>query len=271
VPATPLAAALADTGAAMTANGYARTFDDTLLASFSPSTKQAIRNDLTGKGGSELVGSGNRSPKFHAAHSSAALAANAFGPFLVERAGIPLAGETFVGETHLEVECPTGLRGTPPTLDCLVDGEHVLAVESKCTEPFATHHAYFSPAYAAAMESVHPTWRAEYQRLVEDPHRYRHLDAAQLVKHYLGLRRCFDDREVTLAYLYWEPANASELASCSIHAAELAELRKRVGDPAVRFVGMSYRELWDHWADAERPRWLRDHVAALRRRYDVAC
>lgn len=269
-PAAALAEGLAATGAAVDGAGYAKTFDDALLRQFSSATRTAVRTDLMGKGGSELIGNGTRRPKFQAAYSSAALAANAFGPFLVENEGIPIAGEIFSGETRLEVECPSGLRGTPPTLDCLVDGERILAVESKCTEPFHPHHAQFSPAYGDAMAAAHPTWRAEYQRLVEDPHRYRHLDAAQLIKHYLGLRKQFHDRPTTLAYVYWEPTNASEIAACSIHAAEIAEFSRCVSDPALKFVAVSYGHLWDDWALDTRPLWLREHVAALRRRYAVA-
>ncbi|MBW3579255.1 MAG: hypothetical protein KY462_16280, partial [Actinobacteria bacterium] len=127
----------------------------------------------------------------------------------------------------------------------------------------------FSDAYGKAMASAHATWRGEYKRLVEDPHRYRHLDAAQLLKHYLGVRSQFPDRRVTLAYLYWEPINAPEIAACSIHAAELAEFEQNVKDPTVRFLAMSYRHLWDDWGSADRPAWLRQHADALRRRYEI--
>ena len=89
-------------------------------------------------------------------------------------------------------------------------------------------------------------------------------NAAQLVKHYLGLRRRFQDRPVTLAYLYFD------LPRCAIHAAEVREFTRRVSDPRVRFVAMSYRQLWDEWADTRQPPWLVKHVAALRRRYDAA-
>jgi len=58
--------------------------------------------------------------------------------------------KTFTGETHPEVECRFGLRGTPPTLDCLVDAPAVLAAESKCTETFSPDVARFSDAYDAA-------------------------------------------------------------------------------------------------------------------------
>lgn len=213
---------------------------------------------------------GGRLPKFHAAHSSAGLAANVFGPFLCEQRGIPIADATFTGETRLEVTRPSGLRGTPPTLDCLVDGRAVLAIESKCTETFSAHVASFSAAYARAMANAHATWRREYERLIEDPTRYRHLDAAQLLKHYLGLRPQFPKRPVTLAFIYWEPTNAHEIAACHFHAAELAEFQKQVRDPKLRFIAMSYRELWDDWASAHRPPWLRRHAATLRRRYDTA-
>ena len=270
-PAPALAKRLAASGVAVTASGYTERFDDALLAEFSEQVKAAIRADLSGKGGSELVVLGKAAPKFQAAHSSACLAANVFGPWLVVEQALPLGAESFCGETHLEVECPTGLRGTPPTLDCLVAGRHVLAVESKCTETFEAHEAVFRDVYDEVVTSLaHPTWRMEYERLVEDPRRYRFLDAAQLIKHYLGLRRQFPDRPVTLAYLFWEPINARDIATCIVHSAELAEFAGRVGDPRVRFVGVSYRALWSDWAQSDRPPWLRDHVTSLRRRYDVA-
>lgn len=129
----------------------------------------------------------------------------------------------------------------------------------------------FRTVYHDVVASLaHPTWRAEYDRLVEDPRRYRFLDAAQLIKHYLGLRRRFTDRPVTLAYLYWEPTNAAETATCVVHAAELAEFSRLVADPSTRFIGMSYRTLWNDWTQRDQPSWLRDHVTALRQRYDVA-
>lgn len=269
-PAESLADRLRDTGAALNEKGYADHFDDALLQHFGPEIKSAIQSDLSGKGGSELVARGDGSPKFHAAHSSACLAANVFGPWLVDKHDLLLGGTSFSGETHLEVECPSGLRGTPPTLDCLVDGPQVLAVESKCTETFGAHEAAFADAYRELVASVaHSTWQAEFERLVEDPRRYRQLDAAQLLKHYLGLRNGYGDRSVTLAYLYWEPTNASDVAACVIHAAEVREFARCVDDPRVRFVGMPYQRLWEEWEQRDRPQWLREHAAALRRRYDA--
>lgn len=266
-PAQALADRLTELGVAVGPKGYTKHFDDAVLETFSPEFTQAIRADLSGKGGSELVAHGQGAPKFHAAHSSAGLAANVFGPWLIGPESLPFGGEGFVGETHLEVECSSGLRGTAPTLDCVVDGPQVLAIESKCTETFDAHQADFKPAYRDVVTALSdPTWRAEYERLTEDPRRYRFLDAAQLIKHYLGLRRQFAARHVTLAYLYWEPANAADIAACIVHAAEAAEFAQRVDDPRVQFVEMSYRQLWAQWAAEDQPVWLRNHVATLRRR-----
>jgi hypothetical protein len=48
--------------------------------------------------------------------------------------------------------------------------------------------------------------------LRDSPDEYRLFNAAQIVKHYLGLKRHKDnllqDRSVTLLYLYWEPIGA---------------------------------------------------------------
>jgi hypothetical protein len=268
-PAAALAACLRASGVPVDDAGYAPTFDDALLPGFSSAVKDAIRDDLEGKGGSELIATVDRPPKFHAAHSSAGLAANAFGPFLTVGESVPLGGQSFTGDVHLEVECPTGLPGTPPTLDVLVDGPHVLAIESKCTEPFATHEASFSPAYEALLKPAHRSWREEFERLVQDPRRYRHLDAAQLIKHYLGLRARFNRTPVTLAYIYWAPSDADDIAACAIHAAEVAEFSSRVADPAIRFVTMPYGQLWDEWSAPHNPPWLIAHAAALRDRYAV--
>jgi hypothetical protein len=269
-PAEALARRLAQLDVAVDTKGYVSDVNDALLPWLSAPVRRAILSELSGKGGSELVARENGKAKFQAAHSSACLAANVFGPWLDTSDAIPLDGARYSGETHLEVECPTGLPGTPPTLDVVVDGPQVLAVESKCTETFEPHRAEFALGYRMLVDELADrTWRAEYKCLVENPTRYRFLDAAQLVKHYLGLRRCFANRLVTLAYLYWEPVNGDEVAACLIHRAEVGELSKHVGDPRVRFVAMPYVWVWDEWAHVHSPAWLGEHARALQDRYAV--
>ena len=52
--------------------------------------------------------------------------------------------------------------------------------------------------------------RDVYRALRDNGTLYRHLDAAQLIKHYLGLRNTFPGRDVTLLNLFWKPANAAD-------------------------------------------------------------
>jgi hypothetical protein len=196
-PAGVLAQQLRNVGVEVDSKGCVHRTADALLPTFSTATRAAIEADLGGKGGSELVGRADRRAKFHAAHSSAALAANTFGPFLREHTAVPIGGRVYQGQAALETECRTGLRGTPPTLDFLVDGPEILAVESKLLETLSRHVACFKDGYADAMKPLHPSWRKEYGRLAEDPTRYRYLDAAQLIKHYLGLRATYPGRSVT--------------------------------------------------------------------------
>lgn len=265
-PAGALAEQLGKSSTAVNSAGYAAKFDDVLISTVSAGARRTISEQLSGKKGSELNPRQGGRPKFQAAHSSAALAANNFAPFLDGSEPVPFSRKLYSGPAELERECPTGLPGTPPTLDFVVEAKQILAVESKCIEPFSDHPANFKRAYADVADRMHPSWRSEYERLLDNPHRYRHLDAAQLIKHYLGLKSEFPDRSIVLTYLYWEPLNASELAPCRIHQAEIEAFAGGLGDPQVQFKPISYPELWRRW---ERRPGLAKHVKALRRRYEV--
>jgi hypothetical protein len=145
-----------------------------------------------------------------------------------------------------------------------------VAVESKCTEHLGEHAAQFSEVYDDRVPKLAtPSWQAEFEALKREPSRYTFLNAAQLVKHYLGMKNTFGGRSSTLLYLYWEPANADEHAELLQHRAEVDTFAGAVSDPAVRFVAMGYPQLWEQWASRGQPNWLGEHVAALRRRYLV--
>src|SRR5438874_8614789 len=87
-----------------------------------------IAGDLSGGAGRELDG------KLCAAHSSAALAANTFGPWRTGPQTLSLVGVTGFRSIRFEATCPTGPGGAPPRLDLFAEGEAIVAVESKCTE-----------------------------------------------------------------------------------------------------------------------------------------
>jgi Restriction Endonuclease associating with ARP len=97
------------------------------------------------------------------------------------------------------------------------------------------------------------------------------LDAYQLVKHFLGLSLTYPERPLTLVYLYWEPANPGEAELLARHRAEIDRFATLIeNDDRCGFMALSYPE---HWAELEsgtaKPEWLDDHLAGLRRRYEV--
>lgn len=218
-----------------------------------------VAADLGSGAGCELDG------KLCAAHSSAALVVNAFGMWRNKPEAFSIAGLSGFRSMRFEATCPTGLGGTPPHLDVLADGDVVAAVESKCTEWMDPKPACFSPSYDRLRVSHgHSPWYELIGQLRAEPGRYKFVDAAQLVKHALGLLTCYGAREVRLIYLYWEPRNAADWPECAGHRAEADELASLVARCSVRLYPMSYRELWEEWTNQELP----PHLAYLRARYD---
>jgi hypothetical protein len=246
------------------ANGYAPDFHDTLLPMVSPEDFVA---DLNAGDGNELQ------TKFRAAHSSSSLAVNCFAPFRRRFADLTLTGCAPFEALQFERKCPTGLRGgrAPNLDDVLSSPTGVIGVESKLTEYLTRHRAAFSPAYAEQIRDARREqgYFREMLRLTDVPDGYLWLDAAQLIKHAFGLARTFQDRPVTLLYLYWEPTNPDVSPVFAAHRQEITAFAERVVGSTPEFRAMSYPELWRSWAAAGPSEWLAQHIDSLRNRYEV--
>jgi hypothetical protein len=225
-----------------------------------------IRSDFEAGAGRELKG------KMRAPHSSSALAVNTFGRWSGEPSSLCICGHTGFKSLKFEQQCPTGLGGTAPHLDVLaVAPKAVVAVESKCLEHLHLKHVDFSPSYLTITDA---RAGSPFFKLALHPreirYEFKRLDAAQLVKHYFGLSKCWPDKRITLLYAYWEPQNANDFNEFVEHRREVEEFRDLVSaESNFTLRAVCYRELWDDWGNADTPVWLRDHVRALRKRYDV--
>lgn len=227
--------------------------------------------DLQGGDGSELADSLQTQAKFCAAYSSSALAVNTFGPFRHTPGHLVLAGHSAFSQSQFERRCPTGLRGIPPNLDFVAAGdESLVAVESKFLETLQPKKALFSRSYDSVIQTqAEPAWQNMYKALVVDPTRFIHLDAAQLVKHYLGIRNTFRTLHVAqvLLYLYWEPTNAEEIPDFMLHRREVAFFSSEIEDSEIQFLALSYHRLWKDWEKAAGWEGMLAHVDSLRQRY----
>lgn len=202
------------------------------------------------------------SGKFNNPASSAALAANVFGYFLTDPSacdvsigGAPGAG---VRTVTLEAVVRFGWRGgRHPCLDALVTGDDWLAgIEAKRYEPFRSKPA---PAFSAAFDrdvwGDLPGWNDVRRKLQGGDLRFAMLDATQLIKHALALseegRRT--GRAWRLIYLYAEPAAWPDGRPVGpvrhgAHRAEIERFAEQLGEDAVRFHAISYRDLLQDWS-----------------------
>jgi len=111
--------------------------------------------------------------------------------------------------------------------------------------------------------------------LKKQPDGFGYLDAAQLIKHYMGLRRRFEsgtgtpyrDGKIVLLYLYWEPSNAGRFDAFVRHREDVKAFSAAVGDDIVEFKSLTYADLWHSW-DCSNDPLAKKHVNWLRSRYE---
>ena len=253
----------ASSGLSFDEKGYVATPEANLVPGLQLADFEA---DLRAGAGAELDG------KFRAAHSSCALAINCFAPFRAGRMPLSIGRHQALKIIGFEQKVSTGLsRAQPPNLDLLAMGpDGLVALESKCTEYLSPKVAKFSDRYKDCITDRHPEgqpWFNEMLRLMDARGvGYQFLDAAQLVKHALGL--IHRGEKSTLVYLYWEPIDHPQSEIFRKHREEADEFGKRVAGANPSFEAMTYAELWDAW-DKSGHHELATHVRNLRSRYEV--
>ncbi len=277
--------------------GYTATIEDNLIDGV---RRDDFEEDLRQGNGGELNADKNGRAKFCAVHSSSALAVNCFAPFKRNIADLSLLDEDGFHAMQFEMQCSTGLRGTPPNLDLVVENKNiVVGIESKFTEHLEAHEPKFADSYEdRRQKSWDEKWVAEMRRVKED-RPYQYLDAAQLIKHAFGIKNTFPENNLShkyfdvaqliknifgikntspenklpvnsvLLYIFWEPTNYGEHQNFIDHREEIDCLKRMVAGATPAFEAMSYSELWRTWGTAAAP-WLRNHLARLRARYEVA-
>lgn len=226
--------------------GYLETYEKNLFQSLNDQSRIAFDQGS----GSELRDRPTGPAKMRALHSSSALAANFFDPW-VGNDTQPLA-EVFRLESKpsvisFEGKYPTGLPGNPPNLDVVFefDSGLVIGIESKFTEwvePKSANKPSFKEKYFPLGIGVWETvGLPKMQRLVEDIRSkeisFRYLDASQLAKHALGLAtQC--GHNFRLLYVYFDVTGSESIA----HRDEIEIFRERL-ESEVGFRAFSYQEL----------------------------
>lgn len=224
--------------------GYLAALPDNLfLRQLHPETESEFR-----KGdGAELTDVGRRPAKMRALLSSSALAVNFFDAWrhtprdaLTQALALPAP----ITDLQFEYKCrhyPVGPRS--PNLDVLLtlgDGRRV-GVECKFAEPYHAPTGALSSKYFTAGDLWSRVGLEGAQRLAEElrPH-WRFLDAAQLLKHLLGLAHDADAGQSILLYLWYDVGTPD----ADIHRREVARFAENLTTDRVIFRSMTYQDLF---------------------------
>ena len=183
-----------------------------------------------------------------ALHSSSALACNVFD-YWRGRDTSPLARaleiEAPICSIAFERKFPTGLRGKAPNLDVVLTPASgpAVAIESKFLEPYGSKgkKSGFKPKYFPRdrelwTEAGFPKCQAA--ATAASARKDQRLNAAQLLKHILGLARM--SSPWSLLYLWYDPtANTDET-----HSSELRSFSNSVSGDRLLFRAISYQTLF---------------------------
>lgn len=217
-----------------------------------PQTHIAQRLNLVG--GNEI-----ESGKLASPQSSAALAVNTFGRFCLDPRALPPIQTLFDIDwpaCHVDIEYCARFPwsgGREPWLDALVQTpKHHMGIECKRFEPYRdSKKANFSKTYWRDVWGEHMQPFLEMRDALQSGQlRYTYLDAAQLVKHALGLRSDYARGHVgrpVLLYVYVQTSHVRPIkitpADIKAHQAEIADFAERIDGAEVAFAAISY-EVW---------------------------
>jgi hypothetical protein len=221
--------------------GYFARAEDNL-----PWLSPEIRSDFDAADGGEFGRAGVRA-KIAALHSSSALAVNFFGYWRM-RDPKPLAEavgfDADIAEIRFEQKFPTGVGPRAPNIDVVIRGvdERLLAVESKFCESFtrksqSLQDKYF-PKGSGRWHAAGLPGAQEAADSLRESNAYVYVDAAQLLKHMLGLAQTRTDWRLMLLW-YVPTADAAEAMN-----AEASGFQQLLGPDGARFSWSSYQELW---------------------------
>lgn len=145
-------------------------------------------------------------------------------------------------EEELQIE---GISGATPNLDVIIKLEdEIIAIESKFAEPYRSHtYKNLSTKYL----TNNKLWEGltKIQELAKKlENKYTHLDAAQLIKHILGLRtdneKISKDKKITLLYLWYDVPGTEEAKEHQEEIEAFATIAKADG---INFHHITYQKV----------------------------
>jgi hypothetical protein len=199
-----------------------------------------------GKGdGSETDGN---PAKMQALHSSSALLVNVFEYLKQNKRYKDIAQALEINNSGIKniiFERKFPVLDRPANLDLCIEYEdgHIVGVESKFTEPYSQKNGFKDSYFEAANEKI---WK-DLNELRETAERinnesslkeFKYLDAAQLIKHTIGLKKEINDKnKFQLIYLYYSVKNGVESNN---HEIEIKKFEKIIKKDNINFKALNW-------------------------------
>lgn len=169
---------------------------------------------------------------------------------------------TITFEEELQIK---GINGATPNLDVIIELEdEIIAIESKFAEPYRSHtYKNLSTKYLTnnkLWEGLTKT--QELAKKLEN--KYTHLDAAQLIKHILGLRtddKISKDKKITLLYLWYDVPGIEGYK----HRQEIENFKEIAKADGIDFRHITYQKVIEYLKNYENEH--KDYIDYLVERY----
>ena len=265
---------------------YVNNLDQNL---FEPLTEDNIAGFEQGKG-KELQGNGKERPKMQAVYSSSAIVVNLFQYWqkkedlypLLRACKLPVASRvgteyknigSKTDSTIVETSKPLSFDAitfeeqfkifpnrNPANIDAVIHGDYIFAIESKFREPYSGKHDGLKLRYkedASLWENL-PNLYELAKEISPYNNKFRYLDAAQLLKHILGLKKKYGTPystmktssgrtlkvstkpyEFYLMYLWYDVLGEDGFK----HREEIEQFAKIAEADGIRFKHITYQEV----------------------------
>lgn len=201
--------------------------------------------------------------------SPLALALNSFLPWRGRVGELELGGRRGFTELRFLLLCPTGTRGTPPTVTVLARGPGIaVAVEPLGFDYLRPPQRRLAEVYRRLpLDSGLAAWRAALAEAENGSFDVTRLSMPRLFKLALALERNFPNAERRLVYLFLEPPQHARVEPFARHRRELAWLARRTEGATVEFRAEAFADLWERWRSRAPTPALREHARGLLARY----
>lgn len=197
-------------------------------------------------------------PKMSALHSSSALVVNLFqywqgkdvSPLLkalnMIRHNDKIINAKIEFEDKFKIDENTKKFPKPANLDITIKFEEnqIIAIESKFTEPYGSVNNKISKSYTEdSLWNKHPeleNLKTLAKEIYNKNRNFQYLDAAQLIKHILGLKNSKYKENFTLLYLWYDVPGTKEAKK---HEEEIDKFAKIVGEDNINFCHITYQKV----------------------------